>query len=125
MEKPDKLFKEITGDARWDINDETLFIVFGLTFYGYTFGHERLILFKDPKEINSYVEKKLIELGAGEKYVKGLVEYAYSTFQQPTEGLYSQLVGIGHSHFSASDLTELKESVFSNARKIKDSEVKG
>jgi hypothetical protein len=118
-EKAEKLFERVVSDPRWDLNDETLFNVFGLTYYGYSFGIGRIMCFLEPSDINSFVEEKLIGLGAGEKYVNGLVDFAYSTFEQPTEGLYSQLVGIGHSHFSSTDTIELTNTIFENAKIIK------
>lgn len=117
-EKGEKIFKKVTTDSRWDINDQILFNVFGLTYYGYCFGVGRLVCFLEPREINTFVQEKLVELGAGEKYVNGLIDFAYSTFVQPTEGVNAQLVGIGHSHFTAVDADELTDSVFNNAKSI-------
>lgn len=120
-EKANKLYNKVTTDPRWDIDDQTLFNVFGLTYYGYCFGFGRLICFLEPEEINSFVLGKLVELGAGEKYVGGLIDFAYSTFVQPTEGINAQLVEIGHSHFSTVDTHELVESIFINAKSIAES----
>lgn len=119
IEKVNTLFDAVTKDERWDINDGTLFDVFGMSLYGYAFGFGRLICFLEAEDINTIVEEKLICLGAGEKYVKGLVDYAFSTFQTPTEGILSQLISIGHSHFADSDITELKELIFKNAEILK------
>ncbi len=119
IKKVDALFDAVTKDDRWDFNDNALFDVFGMSLYGYAFGVGRLLCFLDADDINTTVEEKLIGLGAGEKYVKGMVEYAFSTFQTPTEGLMSQLVGIGHSYFTHSDISELKELIFRDAEIIK------
>jgi len=117
-QKSEQLFNQITNDERWDINNQTLFNVFALSYYGYSFGVGNLLCFLDPTEINPFVKHKLIELGAGEKYVSGLIDFAYDTFLQPTEGINAQLVGIGHSHFSAEDTTELTNTIFNNAESI-------
>jgi len=117
-QKSEQLFDQVTTDERWDINNQTLFNVFALSYYGYSFGVGNLLCFLDPTEINSFVQHKLIELGAGEKYVSGLIDFAYDTFLQPTEGVNAQLVGIGHSHFSADDTTELTNPIFNNANSI-------
>lgn len=119
LKKVDKLFSMVTLSNQWNVNDQILFDVFGLTFYGYCFGVGRLICFLEPTEINDYVQKKLVELGAGHNYVKGLIEFAYSTFAQPTEGVNAQLVGIGHSHFSDTDLKEIVDSIFDNTKTLK------
>jgi len=119
IDKVNILFDAVTKDKRWNINDGALFDAFGMSFYGYAFGYGRLICFLEVEDINTIVEEKLINLGAGEKYVKGLVEYAFSTFQTPTEGILSQLISIGHSHFADADITELKESIFKNAEILK------
>jgi hypothetical protein len=118
-EQAGQVFNKIVSDKRWDLNDELLFSVFGLTYYGYCFGIGRMMYFLEPADINSFVEEKLVGLGAGKKYVSGLVDKAYSTFIQPTEGFQSQLVGIGHSHLSANDTTELINSIFENAELLK------
>lgn len=114
--KAEKLFNQVTTDPRWDINDEKLFNVFGLTYYGYCFGFGKLICFLDPEDINSFVAAKLTGLGAGQKYVNGLIDYAYSTFQQPTEGLYAELVGLGHAQFASDDTALLTETIFAQAK---------
>jgi len=117
-QKSEQLFIQVTTDERWDINNQTLFNVFALSYYGYSFGVGNLLCFLDPTEINAFAKHKLIELGAGEKYVSGLIDFAYDTFLQPTEGVNAQLVGIGHSHFSAEDTTELTNAIFNNAKSI-------
>ncbi|SOD19942.1 hypothetical protein [Pedobacter xixiisoli] len=117
-EKGEQVFKKVTTDPRWDINDQTLFNVFGLTYYGYCFGIGRLVCFLEPEDINAFVQEKLEELGAGKKYVSGLIEFAYSTFTQSTEGINAQLVGIGHSHFTSINTDDLVNSVFNNAKSI-------
>ena len=117
-QKSEQLFNQVTNDERWDINNQTLFNVFALSYYGYSFGVGNLLFFLDPTEINAFVKHKLIELGAGEKYVSGLIDFAYDTFLQPTEGINAQLVGIGHSHCSAEDTTELTNAIFNNAKSI-------
>ena len=117
-QKSEQLFNKVTSDKRWDISNQTLFNVFALSYYGYSFGLGHLICFLDPEKINSFVQHKLVGLGAGEKYVTGLIDFAYSTFLQPTEGINAQLVGIGHSHFSAEDTTQLTNAIFNNAKSI-------
>ncbi|MBN8820903.1 MULTISPECIES: hypothetical protein [unclassified Spirosoma] len=118
-EQAGQVFNKIVSDKRWDLNNELLFSVFGMTFYGYCFGLGRMMYFLEPADINSFVEDKLVGLGAGKKYVSGLVDHAYSTFIKPTEGINAQLVGIGHSHLSATDTTELVDSIFENAELLK------
>jgi hypothetical protein len=113
--KADKAFNKIISDKRWNMKDELLFNVFGLTFYGYCFGLGRMIFLLDVEVINSYVEGKLVGLGAGKKYVKGMIEKAHSTFLKASDSYESQLVGVGHSHMGAKDLTQLTNSVFENA----------
>ncbi|PSK93259.1 hypothetical protein [Taibaiella chishuiensis] len=119
QEKAEQLFHTVVTDPRWDLQDETLFNVFGLTYYGYCFGVGRLLCFLDIETINGFVAGKLTGMGAGQKYVDGLVDYAYSTFTQPAEGLYAQLVGIGHAHFSSEDRALLTNIIFENTARVK------
>lgn len=114
--KTEAFFDAVTADGRWNIQDELLFQVFGLTLYGYAFGVGRLLCFLDTGDIDALVEKKLMALGAGEKYVNGLIAFARSTFEAPAESVLSRIVGTGYAHFASEDATELKESVFINSR---------
>lgn len=118
-EKAEDLFRKVVTDPRWDVAEETQFSVFGFTFYGYCFGVGRLLYFLDAETINAFVTEKLVALGAGAKYAGGLVEAAYSTFEAPSESLNAQLVGIGHAHFAAADMTELVNAFFKNAVALK------
>lgn len=113
------LLNQVTSDERWDVNDEILFNVFGLIYYGYCFGTGRLLWFMDADAINDFVVQKLTSLGAANKYVKGLVDYAFSTFQHPSNDLNAQLVEIGHSHFASKDFTKLIDAIFDNAKAIR------
>ena len=120
-DKANRLFSAITGDLRWDINDELLFQVAGFIFYGYCFGFGRLVCLMDADDIDAYVADKLTGLGAGAKYVQGMIARARQDFvtdedAEPvdTDDPLSQLIGIGHSHFSADDFTPLVESVYEN-----------
>lgn len=117
-EKADQLFTQIITDARWNINDEMLFNVFGFTYYGYCFALGNAIHFLDPSDINQYVEDKLISLGAGKKYVTGMIEYAASTFTEQQDDVYAQLVDIGFSHIASDGWTTLIDSIFTNAQAL-------
>jgi len=117
--KANRLFSAITGDPRWDINDELLFQVAGFTFYGYCFGFGRLVCLMDADDIDAYVSDKLTGLGAGAKYVQGMIARARQGFvtgedaePDDTDDPLSRLIGIGHSYFSADDFTPLVESVY-------------
>ena len=118
-EKVGILFSAVTNDSRWDINNEGLFIAFGMELYGYSFGVGQSIFFVNEEDINDYIIKLLISIGGGKKYVQGLVEYAHSTFHKEDKGLYSQLVNIGWQHFSDSNLEDLVNSIFANAEIVK------
>lgn len=72
-DKANRLFSAITNDPRWDINDELLFQVAGFSFYGYCFGFGRLVCLMDADDIDAYVAGKLTGLGAGAKYVQGMI----------------------------------------------------
>ena len=119
--KANCLFSAITNDPRWDINDELLFQVAGFTFYGYCFGFGRLVCLMDTDNIDAYVAGKLTGLGAGAKYVQGMIARAQQGFvtgedAEPvdTDDPLSRLIGIGHAYFSADDFTPLVESVYEN-----------
>ena len=79
-DKANRLFSAITNDPRWDINDELLFQVAGFTFYGYCFGFGRLVCLMDADDIDAYVAGKLTGLGAGAKYVQGMMARARQDF---------------------------------------------
>ena len=120
-DKANRLFSAITNDPRWDINDELLFQVAGFTFYGYCFGFGRLVCLMDTDDIDAYVAGKLTGLGAGAKYVQGMIARARQDFvtdedAEPidTDDPLSRLIGIGHAYFSADDFTPLVESVYEN-----------
>lgn len=121
QDKANRLFSAITNDPRWDINDELLFQVAGFTFYGYCFGFGRLVCLMDVDDIDAYVAGKLTGLGAGTKYVQGMMARARQDFftaedAEPvdTDDPLSLLIGIGHAHFSADDFSPLVESVYEN-----------
>ena len=120
-DKANRLFSAITSDTRWDINDELLFQVAGFTFYGYCFGFGRLVCRMDADDIDAYVADKFTGLGAGAKYVQGMIARARQDFvtdedAEPvdTDDPLSRLIGIGHAHFSADDFTPLVESIYKN-----------
>ena len=120
-DKANRLFSSITNDPRWDINDELLFQVAGFTFYGYCFGFGRLVCLMDADDIDAYVAGKLTGLGAGAKYVQGMIARARQDFvtgenAEPadTDDPLSRLIDIGHSYFSADDVTPLVESIYAN-----------
>ena len=118
-EKVGVLFSTVTNDSRWDIDNEGLFIAFGMELYGYSFGVGQSFFFVNEEDINNYIIKLLIGIGGGEKYVQGLVEYAHSTFHKEDNGLYSQLVNIGWQHFSDNNLEDIVNSIFANAEVVK------
>ena len=118
-DKANRLFSAITNDPRWDITDELLFQVAGFTFYGYCFG--RLVCLMDADDIDAYAAGKLTGLGAGAKYVQGMIARARQDFvtdedtdPADTDDPLSRLIGIGHSYFSADDFSPLVESVYEN-----------
>ena len=120
-DKANRLFSTITNDPRWDINDELLFQVAGFTFYGYCFGFGRLVCLMDADDIDAYAAGKLTGLGAGAKYVQGMIARARQDFvtdedAEPanTDDPLSRLIGIGHAHFPADDFSPLVESVYEN-----------
>jgi len=112
--KIEKIINLTINDSRWDLSNETMFQVFGLTLSGFSFGVGRNLCFMDAEVISKSIVSELTKLGAGENYVKGLVESAFNTFENETRSFQSDLVGVGYSHFSSEDLSELKESIFSN-----------
>ena len=120
-DKANRLFSAITNDPRWDINDELLFQVAGFTFYGYCFGFGRLVCLMDADDIDAYAAGKLTGLGAGAKYVQGMIARARQDFvtdedAEPvdTDDPLSRLIGIGPSYFSADDFSLLVESIYKN-----------
>lgn len=122
VEKTNHFIEEISSDPRWDIQDELMFQVFGYTLYGYAFGLGRMSLFLDVEEINSVVINALVELGSGEKYARGMIDSASSTFiSDQSNDIYSQFVGIGHSHFASENISECINSIFTNVNTITNS----
>ncbi|MBH5329784.1 hypothetical protein H9Q10_08895 [Eikenella sp. S3360] len=122
-DKANRLFSALTADPRWNVQNELLFQVMGFTFYGYCFGFGRLVCFMDADDIDTYVAGKLTGLGAGAKYVQGMIARARQDFvtaedaeAMDTDDPLSRLIGIGHSHFAADDFTPLIESVYENYR---------
>ena len=117
VEKADACFAAITGDPRWDFEDELLFQVATFTWYGYCFAIGQVFYFLDADVIDDYVIARLTALGAGEKYVRGLVARAREDFgnEPPDENdVYTQLIGIGHSHFSERKHDGLVASIYDN-----------
>jgi len=121
--KIQKVISLTTNDKRWDLRNETMFQVFGLTLSGFSFGVGRNLCFLDAEEIAKSVASELTKLGAGENYVKGLVASAFKTFENETKSFQSDLVGIGYSQSLSEDLNELKESIFSNTNIIEQQSV--
>ncbi|MDH7445966.1 hypothetical protein [Aquimarina sp. 2201CG14-23] len=116
-----KLQKIITltiNDDRWDLTNETMFQIFGLTLSGFSFGVGRNLCFLDAEVIAKFTVSELTKLGAGKNYVEGLVASAFDTFENETKSYQSDIVGIGYFHFSSENLNDLKESIFSNSISI-------
>ena len=59
VEKADACLAAITGDPRWDLQDELLFQVAAFTWYGYCFGIGRTLYFLDADEIDAHVIARL------------------------------------------------------------------
>lgn len=115
--KIDNLFQQIIGDERWDLDSETLFVVTGMTFYGYCLG-QKMVFMVEQDDVNQAVVERLVSLGAGQKYSEGLVQAAKQTFFNNEETLYNQLVNIGHNYFMMDDLTELVDNIYLNTESI-------
>lgn len=115
--KIDVLFQQIINDDRWDLDNETLFVVMGMTFYGYCLG-QKMIFMLEQEDVNQAVVERLVSLGAGQKYCEGLVQAAEQTFFKNEETLYNQLVNIGHNYFMMDDLTELVDNIYLNTETI-------
>ncbi|MDO4878402.1 MAG: hypothetical protein Q3966_03790 [Neisseria sp.] len=120
-DQANRLFSAITADPRWNTQNELLFQIMGFTFYGYCFGLGRLVCLMDAEEIDAYVAAKLTGLGAGAKYVQGMIARARQDFvagqdARPdyTDDPLSRLIGIGHAHFADDDFAPLVESVYEN-----------
>lgn len=114
-QKAEALRVRVTSDSRWDLQSELMCQVLGFTLYGYVFGVGRLVCFAEVEVINEIAISQLTALGIGPKYAKGLVDSAFNSFVDKNDkSIYSQLVGVGHSHFAAEDLTTLVDSIFAN-----------
>ena len=120
QQKADAFTNAVTTDSRWQLQDELMCQVFGFTLYGYLFGVGRLVCFMDVEDIQTMASGKLVSLGIGPSYAKGMMEHAHEEFM--TEGntsLHANLVGIGHSHFGSASISVLVESVFQNTQQIR------
>jgi hypothetical protein len=113
-------FREcVTSDKRWSLQNELMCQVFGFTLYGYVFGVGRLNCFMDIEVINEIAVSQLTTLGIGPQYAKGLVESALKALvNKNDESIYSQLVGIGHSYFTATGVTAMVDSIFANTAQL-------
>lgn len=109
-----KIIDLTINDNRWDLANETMFLVFALTLSGFSFGIGRNLCFMDADVISKSIISEMTKLGAIENYIKELVTSAFNTFENETKSFQSDLVGIGYSYFLSEDLNELKESIFSN-----------
>ena len=119
-EKTNNLVDMVVSDSRWNLQDELMVQVLGLTIYGYTFGLGRLVLFMDVEEINEVAINQITKLGVGKKYAHGLIDAAFKSFTNDNDqSIYSQLVDIGHSHFASEDLGICVESIFSNTEALR------
>lgn len=120
--KADAFTKAVTSDPRWQLEDELMCQVFGLTLYGYLLGVGRSLCFMDVEDIQAMAASSLSGLGIGQDYATGMMQHAHEEFM--TEGNTSpesKLVGIGHSHFASEKIDPLVESVFQNTEHIRDS----
>jgi len=118
-QKAEAFRERVTSDSRWNLQSELMCQVFGFTLYGYVFGIGRLICFMDVEAINEIAISQLAALGIGPQYAKGLVDSAFNSFMNKNgKSIYSQLVGIGHSHFAATDLGAVVDSIFSNTARL-------
>ncbi|MFD0701203.1 hypothetical protein [Myroides pelagicus] len=112
------LMQQITTDRRWDIEDQTLFVVMGMTYYGYCLGYGKLVCMLDDQQVNEEVVEILHRLGAGDKYVRGLISAANTSFYSQEQTLYNQLVNIGHNYFMMDQLKELVDGIYLNAQTV-------
>lgn len=118
--KADIFIESVMNHPKWSLEDELMIQVLGFTLYGYLFGVGRLILFMDVEEINKVALTKLTSMGVGLKYTEGLIEAAHNAFTDGNDqSSYSQLVGIGHSHFASEDLAVCIESIINNTEALR------
>lgn len=116
-----KLLELVVNDSRWDLNNELLFQVLGFTVVGFSYGVGVVQCNMVVEKVADSVISKLINLGAGEKYVRGLVDAALDTFVNKTKSLKSDLVGVGFSNSPAIDVVKVKELIYSNTSIIEQS----
>lgn len=120
--KAESLTATVDSDPRWQLEDELLCQVFGLTMYGYVFGIGRVRYFMDVEDIHELATDQLIRLGVGAKYAEGMIQAAHNEFmQEGNTSLFNQLIGVGHSYIGSEDLAELANSVFQNTEQIRKS----
>lgn len=73
----------------------------------------------DVADIQRLAVAQLTSIGIGPRYTEGLIHAAHQELM--TEGnpsVHAQLIEIGHSHSTSTDLTELVESVFFNTHEL-------
>ncbi|MDO4431938.1 MAG: hypothetical protein Q4B80_01350 [Aerococcaceae bacterium] len=121
------VFERLIADSRWDLQDNVLFDVLALEYYGYCFAAGRITYFQDVEAINRFVLAKLTGLGAAKQYSEGLIEAAQQwLLSTPApDSTYAQLVGIGHHLGLLSDTLQLIDTVYSNAESIRQALDKG
>jgi hypothetical protein len=113
--KSEEFIREVTSDSRWKLDDELMCQVLGFTLYGYVFGIGRVHCFMDVGDIHAIIIAQLTDLGAGRKYVEGLVQAAHHEFTtENNQSWQNRLIGVGHSHALKEDMNVLVDSIFSN-----------
>lgn len=110
----------VTTDARWNAQDELMYLVFGYTFYGYLFGVGRLICCMDVEDIQQLAADQLIGSGIGAQDAREMMQTASAVIMDNSNtSLQSQLIAMGQSYFASEDISELAESVFANTEQIR------
>lgn len=122
-EKTSAFVDAVTQDPRWDLQSELMVEVLGFTLYGYTLGVGTTVFFLDVPDIQKTAAEELVKLGVGRKYAAGMMESAQEIFDsEDEESVHAQLIQVGYSHFSADDLTEMRDSIFENTQSIQEQE---
>ncbi|MVX36899.1 hypothetical protein [Myroides sp. LoEW2-1] len=117
-QKTDFLFHQVVNSPLWDDKSETMIVVFGMVYYGYSLGLSTT-QGMPIEDINTLAKRKLRTLNIQANYIEGMIDYAYQLIQSSENNIYTTLIEYGKSYANHYEIDLLVYGIFEYTEEIK------
>ncbi|MEC4113090.1 hypothetical protein [Myroides pelagicus] len=117
-QKTDFLFHRVVNNPQWDDRSETMLVVLGMIYYGYSLGINKNGELS-AYDMNQATKHKLRTLNIQANYIDTMVDYAHKISQAPQDNIYCRLIALGKNYANHYDIDPLVYSVFEYTEEIK------